>query len=164
MQVCGVICEYNPFHSGHALHLARAREITGADYIVCVMSGAITQRGMFARHDKWSRARAAVLGGADLVLELPARFACAPAPEFARGGVSLLASLGVITHLSFGCEAQALPHLSAAASALREESPVFSSALREGLDRGLSYPHARALSAQAAWRCTAPPTPARPTT
>ena len=150
MRVCGVICEYNPFHSGHALHLARARKLTGADYIVCVMSGAVTQRGMFARHDKWSRARAAILGGADLVLELPARFACAPAPEFARGGVSLLASLGVISHLSFGCEAQALPHLSAAACALREESPAFAAALRDGLDRGLSYPHARALAAQAA--------------
>ena len=52
MQVCGVICEYNPFHKGHALHLARARALSGADHIVCAMSGSVTQRGTFARHDK----------------------------------------------------------------------------------------------------------------
>jgi len=150
MRVCGVVCEYNPFHRGHALHLAKAREITGADYIVCVMSGALTQRGHFARHDKWTRAQMALSCGADLVLELPTRFACAPAPEFARGGVMTLAGLGVLTHLSFGCEAQALPQLSAAARALREETPAFRDALRRSLDQGLPYPRARALAAQAA--------------
>ena len=150
MRVCGVICEYNPFHRGHEYHLARARALTGADYVVCVMSGALTQRGLFARHDKWTRARAALLHGADLVLELPARFACAPAPDFARGGVMTLAGLGAITHLSFGCEAGALPHLARAAEALRVESPAFRLALREALDRGLPYPRARALALQRA--------------
>jgi hypothetical protein len=95
MRVVGVICEYNPFHKGHAYHLARARELTGADFVVCAMSGSVTQRGVFARHDKWTRARMALACGADLVLELPARFACASAQEFAGGGVSLLAALGV---------------------------------------------------------------------
>lgn len=150
MRVCGVICEYNPFHRGHEYHLARARALTGADYVVCVMSGALTQRGLFARHDKWTRARAALLHGADLVLELPVRFACAPAPDFARGGVMTLAGLGVLTHLSFGCEAGALPHLARAAEALRAESPAFRLALREALDRGLPYPRARALAVQCA--------------
>lgn len=150
MRVVGVICEYNPFHRGHALHLARAREACGADYAVCAMSGALTQRGRFARYDKWTRARAALLAGADLVLELPARFACAPAPEFAGGGVALLGSLGVVTHLSFGCEAEALPLLERAAGVLREEPPAFRKALHEGLDRGLSYPRAQAEAAGAA--------------
>lgn len=148
MQVCGVICEYNPFHRGHALHLARARALSGVDYVVCAMSGAITQRGAFARHDKWTRARAALMGGADLVLELPARFACSSAQEFAHGGVSLLASLGVVTHLSFGCEAESLSVLKAASKALLNESPEFARALREGLDAGLPYPRARAQAAQ----------------
>ena len=147
MQVCGVICEYNPFHKGHALHLEKARGGSGADYVVCVMSGALTQRGAFARHDKWTRARAALENGADLVLELPARFACSPAPDFAHGGVALLASLGVVTHLSFGCEGDALAHLAQAAEVLSAESPEFTAALHEGLDRGLSYPRARALAA-----------------
>ena len=90
MRVCAVICEYNPFHLGHAYHLRAAREASGADYVLCLMSGALTQRGAFARHNKWLRARAALENGADLVLELPTRFACAPAPDFASGGVALL--------------------------------------------------------------------------
>ena len=150
MRVTGVICEYNPFHRGHALHLERARALSGADYVVCVMSGSVTQRGSFARHDKWTRAKAALLGGADLVLELPVRFACAPAPEFAKGGVDLLLALGVITHLSFGCEEDALPLLPAALAAFDESNPVFADALHAGLDRGLPYPRARALAAQEA--------------
>lgn len=150
MRVCAVICEYNPFHNGHARHLALAREKSGADFMLCLMSGALTQRGAFARHDKWLRARMALLGGADLVLELPCRFACAPAPDFASGGVALLRALGVVTHLSFGCEAQSLNILFTARDALRDESPAFQSVLKDALDRGLPYPRARALAAESA--------------
>lgn len=150
MRAVSVICEYNPFHRGHAYHLARARALSGADYVICVMSGSVTQRGAFARHDKWSRARMALEHGADLVIELPVRFACSSAQEFAGGGVSLLSSLGVCTHLSFGCEKEALPLLSAAISAFEEENPVFQSTLHSHLDEGLPYPRARALAAQAA--------------
>jgi len=148
MKVCGVICEYNPFHKGHALHLARARALCSADYIVCAMSGSVTQRGAFARHDKWTRARMALENGADLVIELPARFAASPAQEFASGGVQLLSLLNVVTHLSFGCEAQALPLLETAAKLFSDESPAFKDALRAHLDAGLPYPRARALAAQ----------------
>lgn len=150
MRVCAVICEYNPFHNGHARHLTLAREKSSADFMLCLMSGALTQRGAFARHDKWLRARMALLGGADLVLELPRRFACAPAPDFASGGVALLHALGVVTHLSFGCEAQSLDILFAARDALRDESPAFQSVLKDALDRGLPYPRARALAAESA--------------
>lgn len=150
MRVCGVVCEYNPFHNGHALQLDRARKGCGADYVVCVMSGSVTQRGSFARHSKWTRARMALESSCDLVLELPVRFACAPAPEFAAGGVGLLGALGVVTHLSFGCEPEALPLLAPAAKALADETPAFRDLLRAGLNRGLSYPRARALAAQEA--------------
>lgn len=150
MRVCAVICEYNPFHNGHARHLTLAREKSSADFMLCLMSGALTQRGAFARHDKWLRARMALLGGADLVLELPCRFACAPAPDFASGGVALLHALGVVTHLSFGCEAQSLDILFTARDALRDESPAFQSVLKDALDRGLPYPRARALAAESA--------------
>ena len=150
MRVCAVICEYNPFHNGHARHLTLAREKSSADFMLCLMSGALTQRGAFARHDKWLRARMALLGGADLVLELPCRFACAPAPDFASGGVALLRALNVVTHLSFGCEAQSLDILFAARDVLRDESPAFQSVLKDALDRGLPYPRARALAAESA--------------
>ncbi len=148
MRVCAVICEYNPFHLGHAYHLRAARETSGADYMLCLMSGALTQRGAFARHDKWLRARAALENGADVVLELPTRFACAPAPDFAGGGAALLSALGVVTHLSFGCEASALPLLSAAASLFKAEPPAFSAAVQAHLVDGLPYPRARALAAE----------------
>ena len=148
MRVCGVICEYNPFHKGHAYHLAQARALSEADYVVCVMSGALTQRGTFARHDKWTRARMALKHGADLVIELPARFSGASAPDFARGGVGTLAGLGVVTHLAFGCEKSALPVLASAARTMRLEPPSFTATLREGLGRGLPYASARAQAAE----------------
>ena len=71
MKVAAVIAEYNPFHNGHALHLERTRELTGATHIVAVMSGDFVQRGDAACADKRTRALMAVRGGADLVVELP---------------------------------------------------------------------------------------------
>lgn len=151
MRVCGVVCEYNPFHRGHAMHLTAARVQSPADYVVCVMSGALTQRGAFARHDKWTRARMALCGGADLVLELPARFACASAQDFARGGVGLLAALGVVTHLSFGCEPEALGFLAPAMRILSREPPSFRAVMRRALQSGASFPRAKALALEAAY-------------
>ena len=148
MQVCGIICEYNPFHNGHAYHLREARRLSQADYIVCVMSGPVTQRGSFARHDKWSRTRAALQSGADLVLELPVRFSCAPAGEFASGSLSILRALGVVTHFSFGCESSALPLLDPVSQLYKEEGKPFTDALHARLASGLSYPAARAGAAQ----------------
>ena len=92
MRVCAVICEYNPFHLGHAYHLRAAREASGADYVLCLMSGALTQRGAFARHDKWLRARAALENGADLVLELPT-----PPVRAVRGPPDLVRRLALLT-------------------------------------------------------------------
>ena len=61
MKIAGVIVEYNPFHNGHQYHLARTREITGADFVVAVMSGDFVQRGEPALLDKYTRARMALL-------------------------------------------------------------------------------------------------------
>ncbi len=69
MVVTGVIAEYNPFHYGHAFHLAQARRITGASHVIVVMSGNYVQRGVPAMFDKYTRAQAALHNGADLVLE-----------------------------------------------------------------------------------------------
>ena len=103
MLICGVICEYNPFHNGHKRQFDRIRQQFGPDTaIVCLMSGNYVQRGMPAIFDKSSRARAAVACGADLVLELPIPFALSSAEGFAAGGVSLLSPFCDI--LSFGSE------------------------------------------------------------
>ena len=142
-KVCGVICEYNPLHRGHAHHLERARALTGADFVVCAMSGPFVQRGEPAILDKWTRAQAALLAGADLVLELPALFAVRAAPDFAFGGAALLAGLGVVTHLSFGAEDADLAHLTDLAA---PESAEESARIRAYLEGGHSHPQARALA------------------
>lgn len=72
MTVAGIICEFNPLHSGHAYLMARLRQ-QGADAVVCAMSGNFVQRGEPALVNKLSRAEMAVACGADLVLELPPR-------------------------------------------------------------------------------------------
>ena len=94
MKATGIIAEYNPFHKGHLYHMEKARSITQADHIIVVMSGNYTQRGLPALMDKYLRTRMALLGGADLVLELPLPWAVGSAEYFASGGVSLLDQLG----------------------------------------------------------------------
>ena len=143
MKVCGVICEYNPFHNGHAHQLSRAKEATNADFLICAMSGAFVQRGEPACLDKWTRAEAALRCGADLVLELPALFAVRAAQDFAFGGVSLLDALGVMTHLSFGAENDDLALLTRLS---RPETAEESEKIRQGLAQGLSHPAARAAA------------------
>ena len=104
MKIAGIIAEYNPFHQGHAYQISRTRQETGAQYVIAVMSGDFVQRGAPAVFDKYLRTEAALLGGADLVLELPAVYACASAEFFASGAVSLLHGLGCVELLSFGSE------------------------------------------------------------
>ena len=83
MKVAGIICEYNPFHLGHKFHIEETRRITGADYVVAIMSGNFVQRGDIAIYDKVSRAKTACQNGADLVIELPAIYSLAGAEIFA---------------------------------------------------------------------------------
>lgn len=133
MKIAGIICEYNPFHAMHAHHIAQTREKTGADYVICAMSGPFVQRGDLAICDKWTRAKMALLGGADAVFELPALFALRAAPDFALGGVTLLNALGAQV-LSFGSECADLNLLKQAAQ--MQIDP------KEGLTAGQSYPRA----------------------
>ena len=150
MKVCGVIAEYDPFHRGHERHLALARERTGARYVLCLMSGSFTQRGMPALLPPHLRAEMALRCGADAVLQLPYAFSVREADMFAFGGVSILQALGCVTHLSFGCETDDLALLQKAARALEAPSDAFSRALQGGLARGLSFAAAqgRALEAE----------------
>ena len=133
--VVGLVAEYNPFHRGHGHQLEAARSLLGpALPVIAVMSGSLTQRGELPLWDKWRRTRLALLGGADLVLELPVTGSLQSAQGFAFFGVELLAATGLVTHLSFGCEArdpEALVRLS------REEFTP--EEWRQALGDGLSY-------------------------
>lgn len=143
MTVNGIIAEYNPLHQGHIYQMQDAAGHTGADYTIVVMSGNFVQRGAPAITDKFSRTQMALNAGADLVLELPLPYAVSSAEYFASGGVSLLNSLGVVTHLCFGSEAGATPALQEIAEILVQEPPSYSHALQTALKNGQSFPAAR---------------------
>lgn len=146
MSVAGIICEYDPLHTGHAYLMAQARE-AGAEAVVCAISGNFTQRGGFAVTDKLSRAEMAVSCGADLVLEVPTVWAMSTAERFARGGVELLTRTGVVTELVFGSECGDLAGLRRAADCL--ESPEFTASLASLPEDGRTFAARRqaALSA-----------------
>ena len=147
MKICGIIAEYDPFHTGHRHQIQKVRSLLGADCaVVCVMSGNWTQRGGPALVDKHTRARMALTGGADLVLEQPLPCAIASAESFAQGGVAVLNATGIVTHLCFGSECGDLVTLSRAAQAL--DSAEYGDTLRNGLDQGLSFPSARQQAVQ----------------
>lgn len=145
MHISGIICEYNPFHLGHQKQLSLLRRAHPDGAVVCLMSGNFVQRGTPAIVDKTLRAKAAVLCGADLVLELPLTGCLSSAEGFADAGVSIL---GNFCHtLSFGAEHGDKAALLATAQALC--SPAFSDALRQFLDEGLSFPAARQKALEA---------------
>lgn len=146
MNVAGIVAEYNPMHSGHIYHLQRTREVCGADFVVAVMSGDFTQRGEPAIYDKWLRAAAAVKNGVDLVFELPFAYACNSAAYFGTGAVSILDGLGCVTHLSFGSESGEMQPLLEIAKFLAKEPKAYKNALKENLDKGHSFPKARAFA------------------
>lgn len=143
MKIAGIIAEYNPFHTGHAYHIQKTRQITGADFVIAVMSGDFVQRGGPAFLSKHQRARMALLGGADLVFELPATHACQSAEFFARSGIELLHGLGCVDLLSFGSEYGEIHPFQVLGTYLADEPDDFRALLQEKLKAGLSFPAAR---------------------
>lgn len=146
MHVTGLITEYNPFHNGHLFHLKKAKETTGADYTAVVMSGSFVQRGAPAVFDKYSRARAALLSGADLVFEMPAPFSTASAREFASYAVALFTALGAVDSICFGSECGKIEPILHTARLLNEESEPFKKRLQDFLKEGKTFPEARSAA------------------
>ena len=144
MKICAIICEYNPFHNGHLYHLNEARERSGADAIVCVMSGNFVQRGEAAIMDKYTRARHAVLAGADAVIELPTVFATSNAELFAKGAIHLLSSIPAVQSLCFGAENAEKTAFLLGARYLNNETKEVSEKLKAEIQKGASYAKARA--------------------
>lgn len=142
MRICGVVSEYNPFHKGHAYQIEQAKAQLGEDSaVICCMSSDFVQRGDAAVLPKHLRAKAAVLGGADVVLELPAPYALRSAEGFAQSAVDILLGTGVLTDLSFGAEDADPELLRETASLLLEHQTVQDTLLH--LKTGISYAAAR---------------------
>lgn len=138
MKILAIICEFNPFHSGHEYLIEQAKRMSGCDAVLCIMSGNFTQRGEMCINGKYIRAKHAILGGADCVIQLPAPFAVAPAEIFASGAVKILSAIPDIKYLAFGCENADLDYYKNAEISLNE-SENFKTLLQNGLNEGDSY-------------------------
>ena len=142
-RVVGIIAEYNPFHNGHTYHIQNAKELTGADFVVAVITGNFTQRGNTSVVDKWEKTKMALNGGVDLVIELPTIYSISSAENFASGGIKVLNALGVVDTISFGMETDDISTLNNIANVLYIEPPEYKAILEHELSKGNSFPKAR---------------------
>ena len=141
MKLAAIICEFNPLHTGHKRLIDYAKSL--ADKVVCIMSGNFTQRGLPACADKYSRAKHAILSGADLVVELPTVFATASAENFAYGGISIANNLGADC-LVFGSECGNIEELKSCIDLINDADS--SKRIQQEIQKGVSYPKAIALA------------------
>ena len=143
MDCFGVVAEFNPFHDGHSYLINKAKEVTGCECCIAAMSGDFMQRGEPAIFDKWKRAETAVKSGVDLVIEIPQVFAGASAPFFAKGGVGVLAGLGVCDYLAFGSECGSIDELLMLAEFITEHEERINDLTASLIKDGMVYPKAR---------------------
>jgi len=141
MNFFSIVCEFNPFHTGHKYLIDSTRAATGTDAIVCIMSGSMVQRGDVAIFDKWTRAKAAVDNGADLVIELPVCYVLQSADVFARGAIQIADAIGS-DGIALGTECADTNLLWEIAKLKHKESPAYCEALKNALSNGMGYPAA----------------------
>lgn len=139
MKSCGIIVEYNPFHNGHRYHAKKAREMSGADVVIAVMSGNFLQRGEPAILDKWTRAKEALSNGVDLVIELPFASAVQSADYFAAGGIKLLQAMHCDS-ICFGTDNQTNMDYEAFGEFVANHQTEIDQAYQTIKNNGLSYP------------------------
>ena len=147
MKTIGIICEYNPFHNGHAHQLYTLAQEHSDALRICIMSGSFVQRGEPAIFSKFDRARWAILGGADIVIELPTLYSLGSAQLFGTGAIRMVKALH-IDALSFGSETANLDALVDIAKRMDCESTQ--AVLRTYINEGMSYGSAfrKALDAE----------------
>ncbi|MDR2940952.1 MAG: nucleotidyltransferase family protein, partial [Clostridiales bacterium] len=144
--IVAVIAEYNPFHNGHLYHINKARQLNGAEYIIAIMSGNYVQRGEPAIFDKYLRTKAALINGADLVIELPLYYASSSAEYFAKCSVKTLEKTNLIDKLFFGSESGNIGHLAETATFIMNEGEEYKLQLKKALSRGESFPKSRNIA------------------
>ncbi|MFB0917620.1 MAG: nucleotidyltransferase family protein [Clostridiaceae bacterium] len=143
MKTALIISEYNPFHKGHRHQIDVLKTKMGVSHIISIMSGNFVQRGAPAIFDKFERARLAVLGGCDLVLELPTVYSVSSAEFFAKGGIYSANEIGIADILSFGSEFGEIDKLKTIANILITEAEDIDKEIGIQLKIGLSFPEAR---------------------
>lgn len=140
MKTAAIICEFNPFHNGHK-YLIDTVKSNYADLVIAIMSGNFVQRGDIAIADKYERAKAALLNGCDLVVELPTVYAVSHAELFAKGGVEIAKALSA-DMLCFGAENANIEMLKEIADAFNCDS--FIQEIKQQMENG--DPYAKAVS------------------
>lgn len=143
MKACGIVAEFNPLHNGHEYIMNEARRLTGCDALVIAMSGDYVQRGEPAMLDKWSRCRAALSSGADLVVEIPVAHCLGNAGQYASSAVSLLESLGCMDYICCGSGSGDRTSLIKASNFIKDKKAEISERIAEEIKTGNSYPVAR---------------------
>lgn len=149
MKIVGLITEYNPFHNGHLYHIRKAKEITGADYVLVVMSGDYVQRGAPAIMPKHIRAEIALEAGVPVIMELPVCCASGSAEYFAAGAISLFEQLNCVDAICFGSECGDYQILEKIARITADEPEEYRFSLQEALRMGYSFPRARQMALKA---------------
>ncbi|MBQ8882476.1 MAG: nucleotidyltransferase family protein [Clostridia bacterium] len=137
MKICAIVCEYNPFHTGHLYQLLQAGN--RFDKTICIMSGNFVQRAEPAIVEKYTRAKVALCAGADMVIELPLKYAIANGEKFANGAIKTLSTLSDISAIVMGCETDDTQLLEKIAQVQTEQNDIFKSILSESLALGNSY-------------------------
>ena len=146
MNICAVICEFNPLQNGHQLILEKARELSSCDFVLCIMSGNFTQRGEEAIVDKFVRAKIAMLCGADMVVHNPTPFSTSSSEIFSLSSVKIANSFENVTHLCFGSECGDIDALKKCAKFFANEPKEYSSLLKKYLQLGNSFNQSRTLA------------------
>lgn len=146
--IVGIVAEFNPMHYGHCYLIQEAKRRTSAEAVVCVMSGNYVQRGAPAIMDKWTRTEIALNNGVDLVVEIPTAHCLGNAAVFAQSAVTLLESIGQVTHIAFGSESGDIDSIRKYAIFCRNHSREIEIQMREFTKQGMNYPVARERSIQ----------------
>lgn len=145
-KTAAIIAELNPLHSGHQWFFEKVRELSGADYLLVIMSGDFVQRGTPAIFDKYIRTDMALSAGADAVIELPAAGATGSAGRFAACAVSVLQAAGITGELWFGSEAGRIDPFLQAADILADEPDLFHLEMQRSMKEGMTWPAARSAA------------------
>lgn len=138
--VTGIICEFNPFHSGHKYLIDTVKDDCGA--VLCVMSGNVVQRGEFAVYDKFTRAKTALKNGADMIIDLPCAYSLMSAEGFAKNAVKILEACGIADQIAFGAECDDIEALRKIAADIESKQEDIAREMK----KGLSYPAARKIA------------------
>ena len=138
MNIVGIVAEYNPMHNGHVYNIKKAKELANADFCIVIMSGSFTEQGNICAINKFDRARIAIENGADMVIELPTIYSTSSSENFAKGAISILDSLGIITHLAFGSEEKDISILERTAKMYLDNRNDITNKIKNEMKKGIN--------------------------